>query len=75
LLDARSFKVNLIPYNPTGRYEGSSRAAIEAFKAVLGRARIPATVRLTRGRDIEAARGQLAPATSRSNTKRGAARA
>ncbi len=60
LLDARSFKVNLIPYNPTGTYEGSSRQAIEAFKAVLDRARIPATVRLTRGRDIEAACGQLA---------------
>src|SRR4029077_5011899 len=24
ILDGRSFKVNLIPYNPTGRYEGSS---------------------------------------------------
>jgi 23S rRNA (adenine2503-C2)-methyltransferase len=60
LLDARSFKVNLIPYNPTGRYDGSSREAIERFKNVLGRARIPATVRLTRGRDIEAACGQLA---------------
>jgi len=62
LLDSRSFKVNLIPYNPTGRYEGSSRQAIESFKAVLDRARIPATVRLTRGRDIEAACGQLASA-------------
>jgi 23S rRNA (adenine2503-C2)-methyltransferase len=60
LLDGRSFKVNLIPYNPTGRYEGSSREAIARFKAVLDRARIPATVRLTRGRDIEAACGQLA---------------
>jgi 23S rRNA (adenine2503-C2)-methyltransferase len=60
LLDGRTFKVNLIPYNPTGMFEGSSRSAIEAFKAVLERARIPATVRLTRGRDIEAACGQLA---------------
>jgi 23S rRNA (adenine2503-C2)-methyltransferase len=60
LIDGRSFKVNLIPYNPTGRFEGSSRPAIESFKAVLDRARIPATVRLTRGRDIEAACGQLA---------------
>ena len=60
LLDARSFKVNLIPYNPTGLYDGSSREAIERFKSVLERARIPATVRLTRGRDIEAACGQLA---------------
>jgi 23S rRNA (adenine2503-C2)-methyltransferase len=60
LLDGRSFKVNLIPYNPTGMYEGSSRETIERFKGVLDRARIPATVRLTRGRDIEAACGQLA---------------
>jgi 23S rRNA (adenine2503-C2)-methyltransferase len=60
LLDPRAFKVNLIPYNPTGMYEGSSRDAIERFKGVLERARIPATVRLTRGRDIEAACGQLA---------------
>jgi 23S rRNA (adenine2503-C2)-methyltransferase len=60
VLDRRSFKVNLIPYNPTGLYEGSSREAIERFKAVLDRARIQATVRLTRGRDIEAACGQLA---------------
>jgi len=60
LLDPRVFKVNLIPYNPTGAYEGSSRKAIEAFKAALERAGLRATVRLTRGRDIEAACGQLA---------------
>jgi 23S rRNA (adenine2503-C2)-methyltransferase len=60
VLDRRAFKVNLIPYNPTGLYAGSSRDAIERFKAVLDRARVPATVRLTRGRDIEAACGQLA---------------
>jgi 23S rRNA (adenine2503-C2)-methyltransferase len=62
VLDRRTFKVNLIPYNPTGLYEGSSRDAIERFKAVLDRARVQATVRLTRGRDIEAACGQLAAA-------------
>jgi 23S rRNA (adenine2503-C2)-methyltransferase len=60
LLDAKLFKVNLIPYNPTGRFEGSSQQAIAAFKAVLDRARLPSTVRLTRGRDIAAACGQLA---------------
>ncbi len=65
VLDARSFKVNLIPYNPTGMYEGSSRETIERFKSVLERARIPATVRLTRGRDIEAACGQLASTRAR----------
>jgi len=59
LLDPRIYKVNLIPYNPTGMYEGSSRDAIAAFKHVLERARLPATVRLTRGRDIAAACGQL----------------
>jgi 23S rRNA (adenine2503-C2)-methyltransferase len=62
LLDPKVFKVNLIPYNPTGFYEGSSRKAIDAFKAVLDDARLPATVRLTRGRDIDAACGQLAAA-------------
>jgi 23S rRNA (adenine2503-C2)-methyltransferase len=60
LLDPKVFKVNLIPYNPTGAYDGSSRDAIAAFKAVLDRARLPSTVRLTRGRDIAAACGQLA---------------
>ena len=60
LLDPKIFKVNLIPYNPTGRFDGSSRDAIADFKHVLDRARIPATVRLTRGRDIAAACGQLA---------------
>jgi 23S rRNA (adenine2503-C2)-methyltransferase len=60
LLDRHVFKVNLIPYNPTGMYDGSSREAIAAFKAVLDGARLPSTVRLTRGRDIAAACGQLA---------------
>jgi 23S rRNA (adenine2503-C2)-methyltransferase len=60
LLDPKIFKVNLIPYNPTGMFDGSSRDAIAAFKHVLDRARIPSTVRLTRGRDIAAACGQLA---------------
>jgi 23S rRNA (adenine2503-C2)-methyltransferase len=60
LLDPKLFKVNLIPYNPTGMYAGSTRKAIEAFRAVLDDARLPATVRLTRGRDIDAACGQLA---------------
>jgi 23S rRNA (adenine2503-C2)-methyltransferase len=60
LLDPKVFKVNLIPYNPTGMYAGSSREAIAEFKGVLDRARLPATVRLTRGRDIAAACGQLA---------------
>jgi len=60
LLDPRIYKLNLIPYNPTGAFDGSSPKAIAAFKAVLDRHGLAATVRLTRGRDIAAACGQLA---------------
>ncbi len=61
VLDARKFKVNLIPYNPTDSpYTGSSPKAIAAFKDELERHGLGATVRLTRGRDIDAACGQLA---------------
>src|SRR6476659_4065898 len=60
VLDRTVFKVNLIPYNPTGMYQGSSRERIALYKAILDEARLPATVRLTRGRDIAAACGQLA---------------
>ncbi len=59
------FKVNLIPYNPTGAasVRGSTRESIAAFRAALQSRGIPATVRLTRGRDIDAACGQLAART------------
>jgi 23S rRNA (adenine2503-C2)-methyltransferase len=61
LLDGRMYKVNLIPYNPTGSvYEGSGREAIAAFREALESRGVEATVRLTRGRDIDAACGQLA---------------
>jgi 23S rRNA (adenine2503-C2)-methyltransferase len=61
LLDPKMFKVNLIPFNPTGSiYDASSSEAIGVFKAALERHGIRVTVRLTRGRDIDAACGQLA---------------
>jgi 23S rRNA (adenine2503-C2)-methyltransferase len=64
LLDPRIFKLNLIPYNPTDSvYDGSSRGAIDAFRAALEEHGLRATVRLTRGRDIDAACGQLAART------------
>jgi len=66
LLDPRAYKVNLIPYNPTGAYDGSPPEQIERFRAVLAEHRLAATVRLTRGRDIDAACGQLAAAAGRS---------
>ena len=61
VLDPRVFKLNLIPYNPTGTvFEGSGREAIEEFRRTVVRGGLRATVRLTRGRDIDAACGQLA---------------
>jgi 23S rRNA (adenine2503-C2)-methyltransferase len=63
LLDPRVFKVNLIPYNPTESvYDGSGREAIAAFRDALEEHGVRATIRLTRGRDIAAACGQLAAA-------------
>ena len=61
ILDPRKFKVNLIPYNPTDSgFTGSSPKAIAAFREELERHGLGATVRLTRGREIDAACGQLA---------------
>jgi 23S rRNA (adenine2503-C2)-methyltransferase len=66
------FKVNLIPYNPTHAdgpareadlFRCSTRESIAAFRAALESRGIPATIRLTRGRDIDAACGQLAART------------
>ncbi|HUE26718.1 MAG TPA: 23S rRNA (adenine(2503)-C(2))-methyltransferase RlmN [Solirubrobacteraceae bacterium] len=60
-LDPAVFKVNLIPYNPTGSgFDGSSPKAIEAFRSELEHRGLRATVRLTRGREIDGACGQLA---------------
>ena len=61
VLDPTIFKVNLIPYNPTGSiYDGSGRETIAAFRDMLERGGLRATIRLTRGQDIDAACGQLA---------------
>ncbi len=55
------FKVNLIPFNPSGTgLSGSGRETIAAFRGALESRGVPVTVRLTRGRDIAAACGQLA---------------
>jgi 23S rRNA (adenine2503-C2)-methyltransferase len=61
ILDPKIYKINLIPYNPTDvGMQGSTPKAIEAFRSELERLGVGATVRLTRGRDIAAACGQLA---------------
>lgn len=53
--------VNLIPLNPTpgSRWSGTPREGIDAFVAVLREGGVPVTVRDTRGRQIDAACGQL----------------
>ncbi len=61
LLRGMKCHVNLIPLNPTKEYGGrpTSAAEVAAFVAELGRHRIPATVRVRRGIDIDAGCGQL----------------
>ncbi len=53
--------VNLIPLNPTARYDGAATdsAAATAFQRVLRAAGIPSTVRQRRGIDVAAGCGQL----------------
>jgi 23S rRNA (adenine2503-C2)-methyltransferase len=53
--------VNLIPLNPTpgSRWSGTPPARVAAFASVLKAAGVATTIRDTRGREIEAACGQL----------------
>ncbi|HEY1560570.1 MAG TPA: 23S rRNA (adenine(2503)-C(2))-methyltransferase RlmN [Caulobacteraceae bacterium] len=54
-------KINLIPFNPWpgSPYVCSDRATIEAFATIVNRAGYASPVRTPRGRDIQAACGQL----------------
>ena len=54
--------VNVIPLNPTSKFEGkaTTRERALAFQAVLEQHGIPCTIRLRRGLDIQAGCGQLA---------------
>jgi len=60
LLKKPLYMVNLIAYNPNGRFESSPPEKIKKFKAILEKAGIFATQRYRFGADIEAACGQLA---------------
>ncbi len=61
-----AFHVNLIAYNPTAAgYRAASDARVQAFARVLDRGGIPHSYRVSRGRDIDAACGQLAVKTRR----------
>jgi 23S rRNA (adenine2503-C2)-methyltransferase len=54
--------VNVIPLNPTRRYQGqaTTRQRALSFQAELEKYKIPCTIRLRRGIDIQAGCGQLA---------------
>jgi 23S rRNA (adenine2503-C2)-methyltransferase len=62
LLKGRPAKLNLIPFNvfPGTRYRRSPAAAILKFRDILNENGVIATIRRTRGDDIDAACGQLA---------------
>jgi 23S rRNA (adenine2503-C2)-methyltransferase len=62
LLRGKAAKVNLIPFNPFPgtRYRRSSVSAIQRFRDELIQRGVLATIRRTRGDDIDAACGQLA---------------
>jgi 23S rRNA (adenine2503-C2)-methyltransferase len=62
LLRGRPAKLNLIPFNifPGTRYRRSPAAAILRFRDILNESGVIATIRRTRGDDIDAACGQLA---------------
>jgi 23S rRNA (adenine2503-C2)-methyltransferase len=62
LLRGRPAKLNLIPFNafPGTAYRRSSPAAILRFRDILNDQGVIATIRRTRGEDIDAACGQLA---------------
>ena len=74
ILDPKIFKVNLIPYNPTDvGMTGSTPKAIQAFHDELERHGLGATIRLTRGREIAAACGQLAAGALKRSAVKGSA--
>ncbi len=74
LLRGRPAKLNLIPFNvfPGTGYRRSPAAAIVRFRDILNENGVIATIRRTRGDDIDAACGQLAgQVTDRTRTRLG----
>ena len=55
-------KVNLIEYNPIddGEFQQANKAAIQMYVDMLEARKITVTIRRSRGKDIDAACGQLA---------------
>ena len=59
LLRGKRCMVNLISYNPTGRYTATSEKNSNRFKTILTKGGVEASIRYRFGRDIEGACGQL----------------
>lgn len=62
LLEGLLCHVNIIPLNPTEGYDGekSTKESVKNFKNILEEYKIPCTIRVRRGIDIQAGCGQLA---------------
>ncbi len=54
------FVVNVIPYNPTGRFTPPSKESVNKFKDILEKNGVTVTQRYTFGQEVEGACGQLA---------------
>jgi 23S rRNA (adenine2503-C2)-methyltransferase len=61
LLRGRPCKVNLIPFNPVAGadFKPSAPPAQRRFKQILDEAHVPTTIRVSKGRKVDAACGQL----------------
>jgi 23S rRNA (adenine2503-C2)-methyltransferase len=61
LLEARKSHVNLIPYNPVEGlpYEGPTAGTVRRFEGIVRNRGISVSIRKTKGREIDAACGQL----------------
>ena len=60
LMKNRLYLVNLIPYNPTGKFKPSDSRSVDKFMEILTREKINFTQRYKFGNDIKGACGQLA---------------
>lgn len=65
------FVVNVIPYNPTGRFTPPSHESVRKFKEVLEKNGVTVTQRYTFGQEVSGACGQLAVKGVKGVSRRG----
>lgn len=61
--------INIIQYNPTGKFEASSKRTIKVFKRILEKSGIAVVERYRFGQDIKGACGQLSDVNKMSEVK------